>query len=465
MAPKAKPALARPTLGLSENGTLSPQLEGTGDNWEADLLAALELSCARARSIAGSSGVPEREIRKLDREEGRLVERGESEVDWEVFSQELGEADELTELLAKTVDRLEEGSLEDVLIGGQANRHRASALWKFVLVPLLQRYGTERPDWRWDAALAREVKAEWAAEMSSDGGFRTIAPLRYFDGPDEAIPIDDGLVIRPFTDRDREELWRDHGRMRGDSLGTMALDSWSHIIDYMWTRPVGGPLGHDIGIDVVEDVVLALRLLHPGMVERTMIWTRQDPPTDPFTSRYHQAFLFGPATDHNSEAMQEIWDETTNRERPPRTRIDAGDGKEIGELLRRTRASRSDRRLALALRRFDSAYSRYEYEDSLIDLWIAFEALLLPDGNIELSHRVSLRIAVLVGTEPTQREAAFKQAKDSYKCRSKVVHGEAIEEGLSAVVGETRELARSVLRRWILEPPEGGVKGIDRMLF
>jgi hypothetical protein len=129
------------------------------------------------------------------------------------------------------------------------------------------------------------------------------------------------------------------------------------------------------------------------------------------------------------------------------------------------RAGQGDRRLALALRRFDSAYSRYEYEDSLIDLWIAFEALLLSDGNIELSYRVSLRIAALVGTGPSERGAVFEQAKRSYKYRSKVVHGEATKGSLSAVVGETRELARSVLRRWVLKPPKDGVEGIDRMLF
>jgi hypothetical protein len=441
-------------------------VEGAGENWESGLLAALELSCARARNIAGLSGIPEREIQRLGRTEGHLVELDDSEVDWEALSQELGEADELTELLAKVVDRLEEGSLEDVLIGGQTHEQRAHGLWRYVLVPILQRYGVERPDWQWNAALARELMAEWAAEQKCRGGdFRTIAPLRYFDGPDEAVPIDGGLVIRPFTDRDREELWRDHGHMRGDSLGTMALARWSHVIDYRWKRPQGSPPGHDIGIDIVEDVVLVLRLHHAGMVQRTMVWTRLDPPTDPFTSPYHQAFLFGPAADHNGEAMQEIWNETMNRERPPHTQINTSDGERIGELLRQIRAGRSDRRLALALRRFDSAYSRYEHEDSLIDLWIAFEALLLSDSNIELSYRVSLRIAALVGTEPNERGKVFKQARDSYKCRSEVVHGVATKGSLSAVVAETRELARRVLRRWVLEPPEGGVEEIDRMIF
>ena len=442
------------------------QLEGAGENRESDLLAGLELSCARARTIAGSSGIPERNIRKLGRDEGHLVERDELEIDWEAFSQELSEADGMIELLSKAVDRLEEGSLEDVLLGGQTREDRAREFWRYVLVPILQCYGTEQPDWQWDAALARELMAEWTAEQKSRaGGFRTIAPLRFFDGPEETLPIGDGLVIRPFTDRDREELWREYGQMRGDSLGTLALDNWSHVVDCRWKRPIDSPPGHDIGIEVVEDVVLALRLHHPGMVQRTMIWTRLDPPTDPLTSPYYQVFLYGPATDHNDEAMREIWNQTMDEARPPRTRIEAGDGEKIGELLRRIRAGRSDRSVALALRRFSSAYSRHEDEDSLIDLWIAFEALLLSDDNSELKYRVSLRIAALVGTGPDDREAVFKQAKNSYNDRSKVVHGGTTKRSLTDVVEETRELARSVLRRWILEPPKDGVSGVDRMLL
>jgi len=441
-------------------------LEVAGENRESDLLAGLELSCARARTIAGSSGIPERKVRKLGRDEGHLVERDELEIDWEAFSQELSEADGMTELLWKAVDRLEEGSLVDVLLGGQTREQRAGEFWRYVLVPILQCYGKKRPDWQWDAALARELRAEWITEQKSGtGAFRTIAPLRFFDGPDEALPIDDGLVVRPFTDRDREELWREYEQMRGDSLGTLALDSWSHVVDYSWKRPMDSPPGHDIGIEAVEDVVLALRLHHPGPVRSTMIWTRLDPPTDPLTSPYYQVFLYGPAADHSGEAMREIWNETMYEERPSRTRIEAGEGEQIAELLRRVRAARGDRSLALVLRRFSSAYARYEDEDSLIDLWIAFEALLLSDDNSELKYRVSLRIAALVGTGPDDREAVFKRAKNSYNYRSKVVHGGTTKGSLTDVVEETRELARSVLRRWILEPPKDGVNGIDRLLL
>lgn len=437
------------------------------DDLDPDLLAAIELSCSQVRSIVESSGIPEHEVRKLGREDGHLVEFTVSEVNWRVLSEELIQIDELAGSVSETVDQLEKGSPMEVLVRDPFGEPRAYALWNFALVPILKRYGVERPDWRWDAALARKVTTEWGAQQSAhaDGYFRTISPLRYFDGPDETVSIDDDLVIRPFTDRDREDLWRDYRHMRGDSLGALALNNWSHVIDYRWSRPVSSPFGHDIGIDAVEDLVRTLRLHHPGMVQRTMIWTRRDPPTEAHTSPFHQVFLFGSGADHEGEARQDIDDEVFNPERALRTKFDVHDGKAIAELLRLMRLGRDDRRLALALRRFDSAYSRYEFEDSLIDLWIAFEALLLPDGQSELSYRAALRIAVLAGSEPAERSAAFKQARLSYKCRSQVVHGEATAESLEDIVAETRDLARSVLRAWTLDPPQAGIEEIDRLLF
>ncbi len=121
--------------------------------------------------------------------------------------------------------------------------------------------------------------------------------------------------------------------------------------------------------------------------------------------------------------------------------------------------------VALALRRFDSAYERYEQTDALIDLWIAFEALLVPDGTSELRYRAALRIARLAGPEPSDRENAFAFAKRSYDVRSKVVHGTAPPDDLGKVLEETRQLARVVLERWICDPPQDGVQGLDRSLL
>jgi hypothetical protein len=126
----------------------------------------------------------------------------------------------------------------------------------------------------------------------------------------------------------------------------------------------------------------------------------------------------------------------------------------------------TDRNLQLALRRFDSAFHRAEKEDALIDLWVAFEALLVPDGSAELSYRAALRIALLAGVNHDSRRLYFTRARRSYGIRSKIVHGEHVpEQKLQRSLIETRELAREVLKAWLLNPPSDGAVSIDDALL
>lgn len=83
----------------------------------------------------------------------------------------------------------------------------------------------------------------------------------------------------------------------------------------------------------------------------------------------------------------------------------------MGDLLEALSGVRGDRRLELVLHRFDSAYGRHAPEDRLIDLWIAFEALLLHDKGTELSYRAGLRISQLVGRGGRTSGSAFDLAR------------------------------------------------------
>jgi hypothetical protein len=111
------------------------------------------------------------------------------------------------------------------------------------------------------------------------------------------------------------------------------------------------------------------------------------------------------------------------------------------------------------------AYSRHSPEDRLIDLWIALEALVLPDGSGELRYRAALRLAQLVGEDAEGKTKAFELARRSYDCRSRVVHGSTVPDDLGRVVEETRMLTQSALRKWVLDPPAEGIETLDRANF
>jgi hypothetical protein len=81
--------------------------------------------------------------------------------------------------------------------------------------------------------------------------------------------------------------------------------------------------------------------------------------------------------------------------------------------------------LAFAIQRFNLCDERAFDDDRLVvDSWIALESLLSKsDEGGDLSYRVALRLATLLGDSPADRQAIRGLAKRSYALRSKVVHG------------------------------------------
>lgn len=110
--------------------------------------------------------------------------------------------------------------------------------------------------------------------------------------------------------------------------------------------------------------------------------------------------------------------------------------------------SEKESRFIVAQKRLTFGLERKSPEDSLIDYMIGLEALYLPDGNQELSFRLSLRIAFLLSTDTKDRKELFMFIKDIYKTRSSIVHGSKYE--LSAdIVTRTEDILRASLKLWI----------------
>ena len=78
-----------------------------------------------------------------------------------------------------------------------------------------------------------------------------------------------------------------------------------------------------------------------------------------------------------------------------------------------------------AIRRFYFSSQRFDKEDKVIDLMIAFEALFLIE-NAELSFKLSLRVARFLADEYNSSEL-FEIMRKAYNLRSKFVHGEGLK--------------------------------------
>jgi hypothetical protein len=119
---------------------------------------------------------------------------------------------------------------------------------------------------------------------------------------------------------------------------------------------------------------------------------------------------------------------------------------ELKHLWERIRSLQDNSRTRLALRRWDVLPERLNQDDALIDCWIAFESLFVPDSFQEVRYRASLRIATFIGETPEEREQIYRELKKSYELRSKIVHGAVSStRNKSELIGKTRSYLRRAL--------------------
>jgi hypothetical protein len=420
------------------------------------LLPILELTVGRAHELEAGGQLPILVEPGLRRVRGRLEIVEIRQIDWQTLVADLPRDLDLWDSLQAAGEALRDEEPVETAIGwGADSGLRAQALWRDVLTTLLRRYRTEAEDWRWDRNRATELLESWRAARGGEPRLRCcLAPLHNCRSMEDEVPLEEGLSIRRLEDSERDELWRNHGGEihPGPLNPTVAdLEDWHMVVDYRWTPPIGR--ADDVkAVELTRDVVRALRLHHPGLTGASIFWTIDDPAER--WRREGAGSLFAP------EAMVQRGPLGGQLE----SQLGPSSGEDLKVLLSALRGARGGN-LPLILDRFDSAFSRRSPQDRLIDLWIALEAMILPDGRAELRYRAALRLAHLVGEGSQGKREVFELARESYDCRSRVVHGSPAPDDLGRIVEETRRLTRAALRKWLTDPPVEGVVGLDSANF
>jgi hypothetical protein len=448
------PSAADPEIGpVPIQAARSATIESMHD---VDELLADEIRsiCATARSLAEDE-LPTVQISSLRWAGNRLLESEREVIDWRLTFSVLTRQPEFWEHLIGLIKPLCQDKLIDELTGWIPGDGppRAESIWRDVLQGLIERYRETSGGWDDDAELVRRLIAEWrAAYACPTVPMQTLVPLHNLRGPDEPMEIEAGVTLRPITDQERAQFWESFvGSPSSAGLTVQQLAQWSHALDLRWEMEKRTPADYSPVDEKITDVVRAVRLQHPGQVGYSLTWTRTDPPDWPGSGPWVRQRLTAP------RSLPSFL--------PIRSSIGPHSVVEIRRLLEALRETRGEKALAIALRRFDLASGRESNEDTLIDLWIAFEALLLPDGMTELNYRVALRLARLCGDTPEQRRDIFTWAKKSYNARSKIVHGTSPPDEMPRIIPRTQGMAREALRRWLLDRPADGVATLDTDLL
>jgi hypothetical protein len=114
-------------------------------------------------------------------------------------------------------------------------------------------------------------------------------------------------------------------------------------------------------------------------------------------------------------------------------------------------------------------YAREDFEDvEIVNSLTALEALLLTDGKSEITYRLSMRVAHLIGTDDDSRKKLFHNMKEFYDLRSMIVHGSRMKPKHRTRLEQSddlREIVRAVLLTILTLIGEGMNKPqIDQLL-
>lgn len=247
---------------------------------------------------------------------------------------------------------------------------------------------------------------------SSTVQFQVLAPLHGFQCEVAAIEIEPDLVIIRLTDEDWE--WLDPTNLMVDTL-TLGHEEFAirrriELPKRLDNLSRGRSLpDHDRRVqEDFSSVISCLRMFKAGAVGFSY-------------------YRWGPATWNPTSASVARSGSQPNRLVGSPYVITDADAVALEPLFRDWRAKvRGSGRLAAALRWFNSSYERLRVEERLVDYAIALEALV-GDSEGDLTYRLSLRTAVLVGTSFDDRRDIAALVRELYKVRSRVVHGTRVE--------------------------------------
>jgi hypothetical protein len=149
-------------------------------------------------------------------------------------------------------------------------------------------------------------------------------------------------------------------------------------------------------------------------------------------------------------------------------RLSKDDVEEVKVIIRALeKIDQSNKIFKVGLDRINMAVERENPEDALLDVMICCEAFLLNDIREpgELTYRMALRAAILLGKNPKEKSGIFQTAKMAYKLRSKIIHGNLLSAKEKENLQEAIDLGRRIAREMVLLNAKGVTPNWETWLF
>jgi hypothetical protein len=335
-------------------------------------------------------------------------------------------------------------------------RERAT-LQNEIVEPFLREYFKTSRRVVWDSQASKHVVGQLLNFLqSSTVGTVRLHPLSGVAGNVRSFELDDGVTVDRLNMERKRALFEQYCDTSPGYPGPFAiwdLDQWQYLlrIEYEVDKRALRDLRSADGSSQLDawqrsrDALAAFRLWKAGHVAYRC-WFEQR--RQPYFGLQHGMSAAIGARTRGSRGYE----------------LHTGDIPEIRRLYGLLRSRKRDDRLELALRRLEMTYDRADPVDELLDSWIGLEALFLPDGNQELSYRIALRGARLLGDTHAERLDYFNQMRRAYQQRSNLVHGSPVKD-VETEASAAAQIVREAIRRWIDPAFPNDVGSLDEQLL
>lgn len=258
-----------------------------------------------------------------------------------------------------------------------------------------------------------------------EGGVINWHPIVWLDGilmPDKEVIVNENLMLKQPTKEDVKER-RDlsfNPHIIGDHVSCI-------LLPYFQTKGVGESQRK------IESIVTVLQLFRVGSVMSTRTKWKSDAimgltGTTSFSSQHHVATYKYPITTADGTKLNEFIDN-------------------IGKLLPKEiiqRGSSEVDYLVIAIQRYQDALLKPEIAESRLSFAVmCLEALYLKENERqELDHRLSQRVAKILGQFDHETLKVYNDIRRSYSIRSNFVHGSPVSQDEQ---NEAIKLAQDIL--------------------
>lgn len=310
-------------------------------------------------------------------------------------------------------------------------------------------------------ALDSCIKSLESAFVSETVNVDFLSVLCNFKMDPDVIDLGSDVILQGLNCQDVSSLWNSHGGLQQlFPMTGFPLSSPSDISGVLRFRKqylkqiISGdpPLRKPVLVSTQETanlfatVITGLRLLKSGAVRMGPIFKTPDFP-----------FMTGSTSVLQGAILHRHGEETYSL-----LQSDIDSLKDVVGALRKISPS-SRNAMTTGINRISYASERASAEDALIDIMIALEALVLSGVGAakyrgELRFRLSLYIARFLAKDESERVRLYKLVREAYDLRSKIVHGDALDDQekvkVTEISGVARQVAMELLKRTAAnEPP------------